>query len=307
MYFKLTEEQCKEIQLLNEYSYSKKHINRYLKEDITKNYTSTIHKGIDLLKKYVSTQYYESKDRRIQEIKNKNLEDIVVDTLVIVAYLKYKEPELFSATAGRLAKKLDLHENHKDNLTTSAEILAVLAELDMYDVTKKEGVLYITNNIVLDNKLVHYISNSCYLLPLVSKPMEVSRNFHSPYYTHNESLILGGENHHDDPISLDVVNTQNNVLMKLDKDFLLSVEEIPNKPLEVKDQQVWDEFVKQSKYIYLKLINQTGGYFYLGNRYDKRGRLYASGYHINPQGAPYKKAMIEFAEEVMIPIEYSEE
>lgn len=36
--------------------------------------------------------------------------------------------------------------------------------------------------------------------------------------------------------------------------------------------------------------------FYLTHRYDKRGRIYPTGYWINYQGNDFAKALIEFAE-----------
>jgi len=34
----------------------------------------------------------------------------------------------------------------------------------------------------------------------------------------------------------------------------------------------------------------------LTHKYDKRGRCYSQGYHVNPQGNDWNKAVIEFAE-----------
>ena len=39
-----------------------------------------------------------------------------------------------------------------------------------------------------------------------------------------------------------------------------------------------------------------GNRFYLTHKVDKRGRIYAQGYHITTQGTAFKKAMIELAE-----------
>jgi len=36
------------------------------------------------------------------------------------------------------------------------------------------------------------------------------------------------------------------------------------------------------------------------HRYDKRGRVYCMGYHVNYQGTPWNKAVIELADKEMI-------
>jgi DNA-directed RNA polymerase len=40
--------------------------------------------------------------------------------------------------------------------------------------------------------------------------------------------------------------------------------------------------------------------FYLTNKYDKRGRTYSQGYHVNPQGADWNKGVIELADKELI-------
>ena len=44
------------------------------------------------------------------------------------------------------------------------------------------------------------------------------------------------------------------------------------------------------------MLAHQGNRFYLGHKYDKRGRIYAQGYHISTQGTPYRKAMLDFAD-----------
>ena len=39
-----------------------------------------------------------------------------------------------------------------------------------------------------------------------------------------------------------------------------------------------------------------GNRFHLTYKYDKRGRTYAQGYHVNPQGSDWNKACVVFAD-----------
>jgi DNA-directed RNA polymerase len=47
------------------------------------------------------------------------------------------------------------------------------------------------------------------------------------------------------------------------------------------------------------MIN-SGNEIYLTNKVDKRGRIYAQGYHITTQGTSFKKAMLELAHEELV-------
>ncbi len=40
--------------------------------------------------------------------------------------------------------------------------------------------------------------------------------------------------------------------------------------------------------------------FHMTHKYDKRGRTYSQGYHVNYQGNPWNKACIEFADKEVV-------
>jgi hypothetical protein len=135
---------------------------------------------------------------------------------------------------------------------------------------------------------------------MVCSPLPLTHNYSSGYLTHNDSLILGSDNHHDGDICLDVLNTMNNVALKLDTDFLSTVEEMPTFEMDTQDKiDQWRAFKKNS-YCFYTLMATQGNRFYLTHKVDKRGRIYASGYHINTQGTAFKKAMLELAKEELV-------
>ena len=45
----------------------------------------------------------------------------------------------------------------------------------------------------------------------------------------------------------------------------------------------------------VKLCLLNGNNFSLNHKYDKRGRTYCQGYHVNYQGTPWNKAVVEFS------------
>ena len=193
-------------------------------------------------------------------------------------------------------------DRHEDSIKTVSEVIAVLCGTDAYDISKEDAYasLKIVSCIPLSNELQIMIERSTYLPPMVCPPDLVTNNYESPYLTHNESQILGRNNSHTGDICLDVINIQNHTALTLDKDFLNTVDEEPSYELDTAEKvQEWNTFLEQSREIY-RLMIASGNQFYLTNRVDKRGRLYAMGYHVTTQGTPYKKASIELAKQEVV-------
>lgn len=285
----------------NEKRYSRKHIDGYIREEIAANpdMQSKITEGVSLLTDYINGTYYASKMARIEQIKNLDLTDLVTDLFVGVAY--FQREELFTSVTAQMASRLKFSDK-TEAIKTIAEVMAVLCQTDAYDIFKadKMASLAVISRIPLSTKLLHYIANSAYLPPMVCEPMELENNFSSGYLTHNDSLILGTGNHHDGDICIDVLNTINKVALQLDTAFLSTVEEEPTFELDTAEKIAnWDAFKRQS-YSFYALMAEQGNEFYLTNKVDKRGRIYAVGYHITTQGTAFKKAMIELAHEELI-------
>jgi hypothetical protein len=285
-------------QEFNEKRYNRKHIDGKIKESILNNpeMVKKILDGISLIQAYMASTYYESKNKRIAQLKGIDLEQLVLDIFVGVAYCQIEE--LFTSVTAQLAGRLGFSDR-TEAITTVAEIVAVLCNTDAFDINKanKMASLMIQSKIPLEDNLVDWIVHSQYLPPMVCEPLELRNNFSSGYLTHNDSLLLGGPiNHHDGDICLDVLNTINKVALTMDLEFLSTYEEMPTFDLDTPDKiNQWKNFKKQS-YRFYDLIQNQGNHFYLTHKVDKRGRVYAQGYHISTQGTAFKKAMIELAE-----------
>ena len=66
-----------------------------------------------------------------------------------------------------------------------------------------------------------------------------------------------------------------------------------------KRRKAFQKYDRNSKVV-LELLTMISDKFYLTHRYDKRGRTYAQGYHVNPQGNSWNKAIINFANKEVI-------
>lgn len=285
----------------NEARYNRKHIDGYIRETIKNSpvMQAKILQGIELIEQYMQGQYYTSKMVRIAQLKGLDIRELVTDVFVGVAY--FQREELFTSVTAQMAGRLRLSDK-TDAITTVAEVIAVLCQTDAYDICKASRMasLMVVSRIPLSKELITFIEESQYLPPMVCEPLELMNNFSSGYLSHNDSLILGSGNHHDGDICLDVLNLINKTAFQLDTQFLSMVEEEPTFDLDTPEKiEQWHRFKKQSYQFYSLMANQ-GNNFYLTNKVDKRGRIYAQGYHISTQGTAFKKASIELAHEELV-------
>lgn len=285
-----------------ELRYNRKHVDRKIKEEITTNdfMIQKIDEGVKLVYEYMNKTYsYASKNARVFQLKNLNIRDLVIDIFVGISYCQ--TPELFTSITGELAGRLKFSDK-ADSIKTVAELVAVLCNTDAFDIVKpnKYASLSIVSRIPISKELVGFILNTQYLPPMVCEPRELIDNFSSGYLTHNDSLILGPHNHHNGDICLDVLNRMNRVKLSLSTEFLSKVNEDPTFVLDTQEKRnQWNKH-KEISYRFYALIAEQNNEFYLTHKVDKRGRIYSQGYHINPQGTAFKKAMIELSKKEYI-------
>lgn len=144
-----------------------------------------------------------------------------------------------------------------------------------------------------------------YPLPMVVQPRHVSTNRDTGYLATKGSMILKSGNHHDDDICLDHINRVNSVALTINPDTAEMVKNSwknldKQKPDETKEEfqnrlAAFEKYDRNSKEV-MEHLTCVGDRFWLTHKYDKRGRTYAQGYHVNPQGTAWNKAVVEFAE-----------
>ena len=289
-------------QELIEQNFNRKHIDVKLKEAIEANPKTMkqLEQGVLLVEKLLSGTYYKSKQHRYDQMTELELHDVVMDIFIGVCYCQI--PELFTSVTAQMSARLQFSDR-VDAIATVAEMMAVLCETDAFHIDKEtpQSSLMVVSAIELPDELLEWVNHSQYLPPMVCEPLELTHNYSSGYLTHNDSLVCGkGSPHHDGDLCLDVLNTMNRVKLKLNLDFLCKVEEQPTFEIENQDQKDgWSKFKEDSYYMY-SLMAKQGNRFHLTHKVDKRGRVYACGYHINTGGAPFKKAMVEFANEELV-------
>ena len=291
-----------DIQLTNEYVYSRKFIDQYIDKEIRENPAMELKviEGVRLLEDWTNQTFsYKSKNDRVAQLLGIDLEQLVRSLFIGVAYCQ--TPELFTSVTAQLAGRLKF-DDKRDSITTVAELMAVLCLTDAFDIVKGErsDSLVIQSLIPISQRLVRYVMQSGYLPPMVCVPDELKNNYDSGYLTHNDCLVLGKKNGHSGDLCLDVLNKQNKIAMRLDTEFLSTVEEEPTFDLDTPEKvQQWSQFKKESYQRY-SLIAKQGNKFYLTNKVDMRGRLYVQGYHVSTQASAWKRSSIEFANEELV-------
>jgi hypothetical protein len=147
-----------------------------------------------------------------------------------------------------------------------------------------------------------------YPLPMVVRPRTVLENTDTGYLRGKGSVILR-RNHHDDDVCLDHINRVNRIRFALDHQTAHMIRNQWRNLDKPKVGETREDFQKRKRAFekydrsakdVMDLILLHGNEFYLTHRYDKRGRVYCQGYHINYQGAPWNKAVIELAEKELV-------
>ncbi|QEP29830.1 RNA polymerase 1 [Sinorhizobium phage ort11] len=143
-----------------------------------------------------------------------------------------------------------------------------------------------------------------YPLPMIVEPRELITNHDSAYLTGSGSVILK-QNHHEDDVCLDHLNRVNAVKFKINHITATMIQnqwkglDKPKEDEEFKDYQrrvkQFEKYDRTAKDV-MTHLEIADNEFYLTHKYDKRGRIYCQGYHVNYQGTPWNKSVIEFAE-----------
>ena len=141
-----------------------------------------------------------------------------------------------------------------------------------------------------------------YPLPMIVEPEEVKNNSQSGYITTNKSIILKN-NHHNGDVCLDHINRMNKIKLVINKDTVNMVHNEWRNMDKPKEGESKEDFKKRKRafekydrtaHTVIDIVTEQADWFHLTNRFDKRGRTYSQGYHINIQGTAWNKAVVEF-------------
>jgi hypothetical protein len=198
--------------------------------------------------------------------------------------------------------------HHFDSTQQTANEVLKAVYADLVDWNSDTRQLIIVHNISQD--VQDDLDRFQYPLPMVVEPRPVNNNRDTGYLTGTGSIILR-KNHHDDDVCLDHINRVNRVPFVINADTAHMIKNQwrnldKPKPGETKtdfDKRVkaFEKYDRTAKEVIDLLLSQ-GDRIYLTHKYDKRGRTYCQGYHVNYQGAEWNKAVIELANREVVPL-----
>ena len=196
--------------------------------------------------------------------------------------------------------------HHFNDAQVCADMLlkAVMADLVDWDATLKQFVV----KFEITQEVQDDIDRFQYPLPMVVQPKTITKNRDTGYFLNNGSVILRN-NHHEDDVCLDHLNRMNEIKFTINADTALMVKNKWRNLDKAKDGETREDFERRKKAFnkfdrtakdVMALLMEHGDSFHLTHKYDKRGRVYCQGYHVNYQGTPWNKAVVEFAEKELV-------
>jgi hypothetical protein len=184
----------------------------------------------------------------------------------------------------------------------TADALLLACEVDLVDWNPATRQFIVKYDITPD--VQRELDTYQFPLPMVVPPRELESNTDTGYYTSRNSVILK-DNHHDKDVCLDHLNQMNKVKLTLNSQVTSMIANSwrnLDKPKPGEDRKEYQKRVKafekydRTAYQVMAHLDIAGSEFYLTHKYDKRGRVYCQGYHVNYQGNTWNKAVVEFAE-----------
>lgn len=149
--------------------------------------------------------------------------------------------------------------------------------------------------------------------PMVIKPHRIVNYNQRGYYYTRGSILLKNDRTFEENKSIDLrlehLNLVNSIQYRINPlclEFPNNTHKVPSADKEEGVREVnwntWLRFKKNQVALIQEYLDTYDGICYITNSYDKRGRCYAKGYLINPQGTGFDKNILVLAhEEDLIP------
>lgn len=155
-----------------------------------------------------------------------------------------------------------------------------------------------------------------YPLPMVTQPKRIVHNRQNGYLNDatSRSLVVlrtgrQKEFYENADVCIDHLNKMNSIPLALNLQVVSLIDnEWANldrrKPKETEAEyearvKAFKRYDECSRDV-IHAISQLRNRFWLTHKYDRRGRVYCQGYHVNYQGNPWNKAVIEFANKELV-------
>ena len=181
------------------------------------------------------------------------------------------------------------------------QILAYGTLGNFYQVTNSNNSLKIRCKYQLDPVTTRKLNGLAHLPPMVCRPNKVVSHKECGYLTQREHVILKPIKQHEEPMPFDALNHANSMPWSIDGE-IAQLKEVPSKQFNSVAESDEHKRVSDRTEAEKAFIIRSGNKFWWLNRYCTRGRTYTQGYLVNIQGTPYKKALINYADEYVVEV-----
>lgn len=198
---------------------------------------------------------------------------------------------------------IGLLRRHMGDSQATADMLITCAKADLMHYDPKRGEFIVKYE--LSDDVQEELDRFQFPLPMVVPPRPIRSNTDTGHITgKSKSVVLRG-NHTEDDVCLDHLNRMNRIALSIDLDTVKMVKNRWRNLDKQKDDETREDFEKRKKAFekfdrcsrdVIDLLTEHDNRHYMTHRYDKRGRVYCMGYHINYQGTPWNKAIVELAD-----------
>lgn len=260
-------------------------------------------------------EVYDIEDLTIHYNKS-NLSDFIskefcIDLCVQMALYKRARP---STLIGILYHHFDINEDRAVAMQKCANALeeCVHANFIDYSVTRDEFIIRAN----VPNEVQRDIDRFQYPLPCIVNPKRITKNTENGYHnekTKNSLVVLKAGKEYDtykySDLCLDHLNKMNAIPLTINQDVVALINNSwGNLDTQKRDESTEDfnkrvkafqKYDRDSKDV-IAALTQLRDKFWLTHKYDRRGRVYCQGYHINYQGNPWNKAVVEFANKELL-------
>lgn len=191
-----------------------------------------------------------------------------------------------------------LMRNFYEDIQDVAAILMKMIEVDLMDFDS----VFITKYLISQETQIE-IDRYQFPLPMVIQPLKLRTNKDTGYLTSKSSVILNN-NHTEEDVCLDHLNRLNKIPLSIDIDTATFIKNKWRNLDHKKSDETFEEYQNRKKQFkkynditlfIMEFLKQFSDTIYLTHSYDKRGRTYTRGYHINDQGNGWNKAVINFS------------
>lgn len=198
----------------------------------------------------------------------------------------------------------------REAMEKAAEFIKQAAIADLVDRDPVSGKIVLKWELDVSQDVYDDLDRFQYPLPMLVPPREIQTNKDTGYLTMKGSVVLKNHDYeHDDDLCLDHLNRVNRVAYTMNPQVAQMVENTWKDLDKKKDDETDEEFEDRQRAFRkfdekardcMEAMFMQGNEFFFTHKYDKRGRCYSQGHHLNVQGNAWQKAVLEFADKEMV-------